>query len=200
MANRADYKRDPQADVWDMLARLKETVDKLAADVEEMRLREFVDQVAREDIAALTTRVAALESAASGYETAAHAASTYLTIANAASTYLTQSNAASTYETQSHAASTYETQSHAASTYLTITDAASTYETQSHASSTYETQSHAASTYTTQTNYNNLAGIVGGHATDITNLYGAISSHATAYNGHTHTETGGTTSGPSTSM
>ena len=112
MTNRVDYKRDPMADVWDMLARLKETVDKLAADVEEIRLREFVDATAREDITSLTSRVAVLESAASGYETAAHAAATYLTIANAASTYLTQLNAASTYLTIANAASTYATLSH----------------------------------------------------------------------------------------
>lgn len=163
MAN-PDYKRDPQADVWDMLSRLKEAVDKLAAEVEEMRLREFVDQAARDDLTALTSRVAALESAASTYETTAHAAATYLTIANAAATYETQTHATNTYETQSHAASTYLTQSNAVSIYLTITDAANTYltqsnaattyETQSHASSTYETQSHASSTYTPKTVYN----------------------------------------------
>jgi hypothetical protein len=42
--------------------------------------------------------------------------------------------------------------------------------------------------------------VINSNSTDIITLGGYINNHATAYNGHTHTETGGTTSGPSTSM
>jgi hypothetical protein len=62
-------KVDPTVAVWDAIARLKDSLDRLADKVERMSLRETVDQDARDDIAvlqsdltALTTRVTTAES------------------------------------------------------------------------------------------------------------------------------------------
>lgn len=182
-----NFKRDPMREMWDALRRINDDVTRLRKDVDELMLREIVDGVARASIATLQTDLSALTTRVSTLETwrgedEAKIDALYPTHG----TSRHDGSNAVTWTQVSNQPSVFPPETHGNGAHSPAFSAESHNHDTDYAPLVHNNQNHEPN-YESVDNVNN-------------SLNAILNEVASAYNSHTHTETGTTTSGPSTSI